>query len=531
MKFSAGRTLPRGVGLVLLVAFLCGGAMAQQGAAQGPRLLTYDDLVRLYEIDTPPADLQNRLNQLLNTPVVSNTARGARPLKPNLPNSGRAIRVASWNIERGLEFEAVKAAFLGDQQFFRGLQRRGIASTKIDLAAVLREAAELKQADVIILNEVDWGLKRTDYRNVARDLATALGMNYAYGVEFVEVDPLTTGTETFEGEEPAKRAELVRNIAVDKSRLLGLHGNAILSRFPLENVRIVRFANQGHDWYADEKKGVSALEAGKRKGFSIVFQEKVAREVRRGGRMMLLADIRDADIPGGIMTVVSTHLEAKTKPANRVKQLEELLGYLKTIDHPVVLAGDMNTSGSDATPTSFQRELKKRVGSASFWATQGIKYATGFGIFYDVTVGLIKSQRTRNDPTVTSVRFLSENPEAKFFSTLKDFRFADGKAFDFRGTKQYSTAGRDGTLSNSNERASKGFVSTSELTGRFTVSFKLDWLFVKPSALGEPNDRDGSYTFAPRFGRTLKALNYSLKDRISDHSPIYTDLSIPHITP
>jgi len=33
---------------------------------------------------------------------------------------------------------------------------------------------------VVVLNEVDWGLKRTNYRNVARDLALAMHMNYAY---------------------------------------------------------------------------------------------------------------------------------------------------------------------------------------------------------------------------------------------------------------------------------------------------------------------------------------------------------------
>ena len=53
----------------------------------------------------------------------------------------------------------------------------------------------MKQADVIVLNEVDFGMKRTDYRNVAADLASALGMNYAYGVEFVEVDPIALGIE------------------------------------------------------------------------------------------------------------------------------------------------------------------------------------------------------------------------------------------------------------------------------------------------------------------------------------------------
>jgi exonuclease III len=349
-------------------------------------------------------------------------------------------------------------------------------------------------------------------------------MNYAYGVEFVEVDPMTIGTETLEDETAADKVELVKNIAVDKSRTLGLHGTAILSRFPLRNVRIYRFTNQGHDWYADEMKRVSKLEAGKRKGAGIVFEEKISREVRRGGRMMLLADIEDAEIPGGKMTVVATHLEEKTKPANRVKQLEEVLTQVKDIDHPVVFAGDMNTSGSDTTPTSFQREVKKRMGSTSFWVTQGVKYATGVGLLYDVTLGVFKKGRTWNDPTVKSVRFVAENPEEKFFTTLKAYRFASGNAFDFRGTKAFSVGGSNATLANSNERASKGFVSTLELIGKITVPLKLDWIFVRPPSLTDPDDRNQSYLFAPHLGRTLKALNYSLKDRISDHSPLIADL-------
>ena len=74
----------------------------------------------------------------------------------------------------------------------------------------------LSRADVIVLNEADWGVKRTDYRNVTRELAAALQMNYAFGVEFVEVDPLTLGTETFEGEISADKEEMVQNLAVDR---------------------------------------------------------------------------------------------------------------------------------------------------------------------------------------------------------------------------------------------------------------------------------------------------------------------------
>ena len=497
--------------LLLIATFIFTTAHGQPG----PTLLTYNELVALYETDPPP-ELTDKLTKLLTTPFVNNSG-GKRAAR------GDFLRVATWNIERGLEFDAVKAALTNDQRFFRRLPL-SMRGSRFNLASVLEQAAALSRADIIILNEVDWGLKRTNYRNVARELAGAMQMNYAFGVEFVEVDPLTLGTETLEGETSADKAKMIENLAVDKSRTLGLHGTAILSRFPLRDTRVLRFVNQGHDWYLDEKNGVSKLEKGKRKGAKLVFGEKILREVRRGGRMMLIAEVSDPSIPGGTLTVVATHLEAKAKPSERVDQLEELLSVIKSIDNPVILAGDMNTSGSDATPTSFQREVKKRLGSTSFWATQGIKYATGVGLLYDITVGVVKMQRTRNDPTVKSVRFVSENPEEKFFSTLKDFRFADEGAFDFRGSKMHSTGGSGETLSDSNERGSKGFVSTFELDGKLNVDMKLDWIFVKPPQLSDPDDRDQSYVFAPQFGRTLKTLNRSLKDRISDHNPLIVDL-------
>lgn len=510
--------------LLLILVFIPKSLTPAQQS--GPPLLTYDDLLTLYEQETPSPELAARLQQLLTTPFVQNSAglRGSRAGSQD-DLGKRFIRVATWNIERGLEFDAIKAALTNDQRFFRRLPVAA-RSSRFDLSKILEQVAKLSRADVIVLNEADWGMKRTGYRNVTRELATALQMNYAFGVEFVEVDPLSVGTETFEGETSSDKAEMVRNVTVDKSRTLGLHGTAILSRFPLRNVRLVPFVNQGHDWYADEKNGVSKLEEGKRKGAGIVFGEKIAREVRRGGRMMLVADIEEKTIPGGTLTIVATHLEAKAKPAERVKQLEELLAYIRHAEHPVVVAGDMNTSGTDATPTSFQREIKKRLGSSSFWLTQGIKYATGVGLLYDVTLGAVKMQRTRRDPTVKSVKFVSENPEEKFFSTLKDFRFADGGAFDFRGSRDHSVGASGETLSDSNERGSKGFVSTLELNNKLSIALKLDWIFVKPVGLRDPNDRDQPFNFAPQFGRTLKALNYAQKDGISDHDPIIVDLPL-----
>jgi len=493
-------------------------------AQNPPAFFTHSELVALYEQDPLPDELRLKLERLVTTPLVNNAAqaRGVQPMKPVVSNLGRVLRMASWNIERGLNFNAVRAALLGADRF-----SSFVDSKSKNRLEILQQASVLRQADVIVLNEVDWGLKRTAYRDVARDLANALGMNYAYGVEFVEVDPLVLGTETFEGvNDPTERAALMKESAIDQARSRNLHGTAILSRYPLSNVRLIPFKYQGYDWYAEEKKKISKLEEARRKGAAFVFDETIAREVRRGGRMMLLADIEDADLPGGRVTILATHLEDKVKPEGRVKQLEEVLSQIKDIANPVIVAGDMNTNGMDAAPTSFKRAIKHRLGSGSFWVNRGIKYATGVGLLYDVSLGAFKTLRTWNDPTVKSVKFVSENPEEKFFEKLKEFRFSDGGAFDFRGLKSFSTGESEDTLSDSNERASKGFVPTFSLEGKVDFDFKLDWFFVKPVGLTDPDDRNQPFNFAPAFGRTLRALNESIKDRISDHNPITVELPL-----
>jgi endonuclease/exonuclease/phosphatase family metal-dependent hydrolase len=510
----------------LLLTLFC-AAIAD--AQQPPELLTYNELVQLYEQSTPPERLQDKLRGLLNTPFVNNaaSARGVKPLLPNSTKLGKVVRVVEWNIERGLEYDAIRYA-LGDSRAFAKLidpsiYPRGSADRKL----VMQQAALLKQADVIVLNEVDWGMKRTAYRHVAADLAAALGMNYAYGVEFVEVDPIALGIEKFEELPAEDAAKITKEISVNTSRYHGLHGSAILSRFKLENVRLQPFAHQPHDWYKEELEGVKPLEAGKRKAGEIVFQEKVQREIRRGGRMMLTAEIADERLPGGRMIVVATHLEDKTKPEGRRKQLEELLDRIKDTSVPVVVAGDMNTSTRDSTPISATRLLKNRLGSKSFWIKQGLSILTGIKLPTLLIEGL-NTYRTQADPTVRNVPLVASNPEAEFFERLKDFRFADEGAFDFRGEKERSIDERDDTLANSNQRGDKGFITTYEVERAiaFVGKFKLDWIFVKPPALTEPNPKEGPYRFAPHFGRTLKPLNEALTDRISDHAPLTVDLPL-----
>ncbi len=234
--------------LAIIAALTCTSAVHGQPA---PELFTYAELIQLYETQNLPANLQVKLDRLLTTPFVSNAASARRGelVLPESPQLGTFVRVVQWNIERGIEFDAIRAALTDATQFARLIDPAAYPRSSDDRKLILQQVALLKHADVIVLNEVDWGMKRTDYRNVAADLATALRMNYAYGVEFVEVDPIALGTEEFEEVSDEDRAKLKTHITVDKSRYRGLHGSAILSRFPLENVRLQPFEHQPHDWY------------------------------------------------------------------------------------------------------------------------------------------------------------------------------------------------------------------------------------------------------------------------------------------
>jgi endonuclease/exonuclease/phosphatase family metal-dependent hydrolase len=526
MPTTRYRRLPK----ALLYLFILCLALQPVPAAALPAadLLTYEELVELYLRDSLSEPLQIKLQKLLTIPFVNNDAfaRGTRPLKPHSSTLGRYLRIAHWNIERGLEYNALEAAFTDPSKFLSLLDQSKFPPGSLKRKIVLEQAESLRQADIIVLNEVDWGMKRTGYRNVVADLALAFKMNYAYGTEFIEVDPIALGTEKFEGLERAERDALEEQITIDRSRYKGLHGTAILSRFPLVNVRLIPFRTQGYDWYGVEKKGATQIEKGKRKMSEIAFQEKVEREVRRGGRMMLLADIEDPEIPKGRLTIVATHLESKTKPENRLKQLNELLATIRDIKNPVVMAGDMNTSTRDSTPTSIKREIKKHFGSKQYWVRQGLQFLTGLSWPNTMLLGGVNEYRKQADPTVRSINFVATNPEAKFFDVLKKFRFSDGGAFDFRGSRSRSIGSGNSPLANSNQRGSKGFITTFEVERpiSFVGKFKLDWIFIKPPQLTSPYGENESYTFAPHFGRTLKDLNHSIEDRISDHDPMIVDV-------
>lgn len=183
-----------------------------------------------------------------------------------------------------------------------------------DTAAQLRAAG----ADVVLATEMDLGMARSGQRHTTRDLAEALGMGYIYGTEFVE---LGTG-DAFETAEFA-----------DVPNDHGLHGNAILSRYPLISPCLIPLDNGGL-WYVSNPKGDG--------------------QHRVGGRMALAAQI---ETTRGHLTLSAAHYESESDPALRAEQTRILLDGLSSTygDGPAVIGGDLNTNWlADGTRTAAE---------------------------------------------------------------------------------------------------------------------------------------------------------------------------------
>ena len=110
---------------------------------------------------------------------------------PPPPASRDFVRVATWNIERGIELDGIKA--------------------------YLAHHPELAAADIVMLNEVDLGMARSGNRDVAAEIADTLGFNMVFGNSYLCLDKGDT-RDGVHAREPNRES---------------LHGNAILSRHPI----------------------------------------------------------------------------------------------------------------------------------------------------------------------------------------------------------------------------------------------------------------------------------------------------------
>jgi endonuclease/exonuclease/phosphatase family metal-dependent hydrolase len=495
-----------------------------------PDLLSFDNLVTLSKTATPTGDLAHRLDSLLNTPFIHEdpSAKPLRPAFPNLP----VLRVAMWNIERGLNIDLVRSALTDPTQFQKLTQHESSPLNAPHRAATDAQLQRLQAIDLLILNEADLGLKRTNYTDVTSDLASALHMNYAYAVEFLELDPIfDLNSEIIHLPDPQQDQRLQSDLHVDAQKYHGLHGTAILSRYPLHNVRIFRLP-VCYDWYATEFAAISSLEQGKRWSAKKLFDERIERELRHGGRMALIADISVPESPTGQLTVVATHLENKCTPACRKKQMTALLNQLRSIQNPVILAGDLNTTSRDNTPTSVRNEIMKRITDYQFWIKQTISWFNPLG-FAKLALYPLHYFHGYNDPTAYHLPIVWDNRERPLFNYIENFRFDDGHTFDFRGNRKLTDPPRARTLSDSNQRQWKGFVPTYSFArdyAGFVGRFKLDWIIVKPFTTNPRASRQ-PLKFAPTRPTTMQDLNAAPPDRISDHPPITVDLPLTEPPP
>jgi endonuclease/exonuclease/phosphatase family metal-dependent hydrolase len=474
------------------LAFAC--ALAFCGT---PELLTFREISGLAST-APETELNQKLERLLATPVLSNAAAeaGVRPHRPEVPKFGPALRVALWNIARGERIDQIKLAIGKPEAFAAAFRERRWRPGERAWAEYQLNA--LATADVLVLNEADWGLARTGYRNVTGELAEAASMNYVFAPEFVEIDPAVL-TEA------------------DPERFAGLHGTAILSRYRITRVRRVALP-ACYDWFNTEAREPGVIERGRRWSAKLAFHVEVPREIRRGGRLALIASLQVPDAPGGVVTVVGTHLETRTTPACRQKQMRVLLDALQDTSGPVVLAGDLNTSGADTSPTTWRRQLIGRVKSRSFWLSRAAGWfwpvAVPRFLFYPAAY-----YKNQYDPTSRDVPVVAENPESGLFRQLQRFRFADGGAFDFRGDPERTLHAVGKTLANSNQRTGKGFEPTYSVRRHIgpVGRYKLDWMIVRPLT-------NESWTMAPHNPMTMRELNESVPGSMSDHHPITVDL-------
>lgn len=195
--------------------------------------------------------------------------------QPDSPPFNGPVIVAAWNMERCKHVEAA--------------------------AALLRD----RGAGVVLATEMDRGMARAGQRHTTADLAALLGMGYAFAVEFVELGL---------GDDREQSA------FAGQANAAGLHGNAVLSRWPINRAAMIPL-DDGGAWYRTD------LKQGQR---------------RVGGRHAVACEIAG---PEGTFWAVAAHFESESTPDSRAAEARRVVAGLDALaaEGPAVLGGDFNT--------------------------------------------------------------------------------------------------------------------------------------------------------------------------------------------
>jgi endonuclease/exonuclease/phosphatase family metal-dependent hydrolase len=202
--------------------------------------------------------------------------------------SADAVSALAWNIERGNVFEGIVEA--------------------------LKNHPQLKDKDLLLLTELDYGMARSGNRFVAQEIAKELKLNYAFAPVYIA---LQKGSGV-EAEAPGENTN-------------SIHGLAMFSKYPIKNAHAVDLPN-GKD-------------------------KMLGKEKRLGYLRALVADIEH---PAGTFRAVTTHLDAHCSRKHRHRQMKIILDHLDTLPKlPTIIGGDWNT-------TTFNSQNHRRA-IAGYW--------------------------------------------------------------------------------------------------------------------------------------------------------------------
>src|SRR5947209_1341883 len=159
------------------------------------------------EASTLYARLRPEIERVLNSVAQENFAGSTISHSPDV----NAIRATAWNIERGIRLD--------------------------EIIQLLGAHPVIRESDVLLLTELDYGMARSGNRFVAREIAENLKLNYAFAPCYVNLE---------------KGSGLEAHVAGENEQ--AIHGNALFSRYPLHNAHSIKLPNGKDKMRGREKR-------------------------------------------------------------------------------------------------------------------------------------------------------------------------------------------------------------------------------------------------------------------------------------
>ncbi len=215
--------------------------------------------------------IKTDVERIMNSVVVEQLA-GTRE-----PTVDADIRALAWNLERGTQFDGILDALKSDER--------------------------LSDRDVLMLPELDHGMARSGNRFVAKELAEALNINYAFAPVYIPLQKGSGVESDIEGE-----------------NTVSIHGLAMMSPWAIKNVHAVPLPNGKDKMHGKEK--------------------------RLGWLRALIATIEH---PAGEFRAVTVHFDVHCSREHRRRQMQIILDHLETLPPlPTIIGGDWNTTTFNA---------------------------------------------------------------------------------------------------------------------------------------------------------------------------------------